>query len=579
MGENAEMRNNKPEEAIKEELDDELNYLNAMDRVLKRWRLEKIPRTEFEPFGSPLSLLVNNEDFLDYLEKALTLEITPDPGGVRRFFADFEAQIEDLDARWLLSLWRQESGIPTLDSSSLLKEYQQIYNQKLINKIKMMLNIPNISQMTEDQLIKWKQICERELVNTVLESNRLSIRQKIACHRTKVHNNSYSINEILTIVLREEKNRSLRYQAWKNINDLSQKISPAMQQAMVESNKKWQEMGYKNSITPKLQMLGIKEKVVREVITSIERITRPLAQSLFKEFEEQLEHEIRQWDWRYAAGMRFFPFENAFRSIDALNVAKKTYRYIGINIDHHPITFTKKPRSQKTILYPLRISQDLIISYNSLSGYRDIYLLLWHLGAACYLSNIDITLPYAFRRTTSRILEEGMATLSSWLVWDPQWLKMFTNLSAIEIIEFEKLKVVYELLKLRFNAGLALFEMDAYHFLSRNPYENLDKIYNENMRRFSFFPSEDSSLWAVHQRFLDSEGWPFYINYVLVLSVAANLFAYIHDNFDFLFSYNLGNLFKSNLVTEGAIGSWFERFQTFTSRKLTNFPLNCLANL
>lgn len=559
-----------------EELTEEMRRIEAAQAVLKRKGLDFLEqlRTEGE-MHSHLSVraLFNNEDFLKEVDAVIEAEAAPDPGGVRRFLADFAAQVESLDARWLLTLWRQTSGQSGGNFDSLLQEYGEIYTPDLLQKLESMSEIADVAPPTQRRLNLWCQVTERELIDVDLESQRMNLRQFLVNYRFQLQNESYIGSETLLKLLREEKIRELRLQAWRRLVSLSKEIEPQIRELFLETNALWQQQGYQDAFLPKLQFIGISEPIFREVITSIEMVSRPAAHAQLNQCADRLGHEVEQHDWHFLAGMAASPFKTIFNNLHPIKTTKTTYQTLGIDIEQKMVQYAYDSPSQKIISYPVRVPHDIILCHWPLQGYWDYFALFNALGGANYFAHIDGDLPYAYRRHAYLVVREGFATLSSWLLWEPRWLKEVPGLSSSQITEFLQMKE-YELLKLRYNAAMALFEMDAYQALARDPEADVNGLYRQCMERFLLVPTNDCSVWTVDQRLMDPQGRPIFANYVLGLAIAANLLEIFHKEGESLYSPRFGTLFTSGLVRQGSASSWREQLQQLTAKSLTPFPLS-----
>ncbi|MFX0117742.1 MAG: hypothetical protein ACFFB3_24570 [Candidatus Hodarchaeota archaeon] len=567
------------EEIAEEQLNQEMRRIKAAQAVLKRKGLDFLERlrTEDDP-DKYLSVLAlwQNEDFLAEVEATVRAELEPDPGGIRRFLVEFESKIEDLDARWLLALWWQASRTRVPDFDLLIKEYQNVYSPDLLHRLETMWKIPGVDPLIRRCLGLWRHIAEQEVINSALASQRTELRQSIANYRFHHQGTDYTARQIASVILREEQNRKLRQKAWNSLVQLSQQMAPKIRKLILQTNASWRERGYVNPSIFRLQVIGVSETVVRQVFASIEARTRPVAQSLLKEYWDLLNHEIMPWDWRFAAGRMAQPFEALFGKKDVIKVAKKTYENVGIDVGQLPIQFVDSSTTHDINHNAVRVPHDIILSYGSISGFREHFALLQVLGEACYFAHIDGDLAYPFRRYAPEVLAKGFATLSSWLMWEYDWLKEFTALTPEQITEFSQQMKNYELLKLRYYNSFALFEMDAYHALADDPEADLDVLYGQHMKKFLLIPTEDCTVWAAEPFLIDPQGRPFFTIYVLGLAVAANLAEYLSESGEPLLSSQFGTLFRSELVQQGASGPWLERLQKLTLKALTPFPMSWL---
>ncbi|MFQ5977305.1 MAG: hypothetical protein ACE5OZ_04130 [Candidatus Heimdallarchaeota archaeon] len=561
----------------KEQLNQEMRRIEAVQAVLKRKGLDFLDqmRTE-DDVGSYQSVLGlwQNETFLAELEAAVLAELAPDPGGIRRFLADFEAKIEDLDARWLLTLWWQTSGTREVDLDPLIREYQGIYTKGLLQRLERKQQVSDVDPVTRQRLNIWQQVAERELVDSALVSQRTRLRQEIANYRFPHQGRDYTASQIRTNILRVKQDRELRRTAWNSLVRLSQQMAPKIRELLLQTNVHWLERGYLNANTPRLQALGVSEIVVRQVIASIEKETRSVAQSLLKEYNTFLDYEIAEWDWRFVATQMPHSFDHAFKNINAISCLKKTYKTLGINVERLPIQFDDNSAVHGIRHNAVRIPHDIIFSLGPISGPLEYYSLLYVLGEACYFAHLDGDLTYAFRRYAPKPLGEGLATLSSWLLWEYDWLEEFTNLAPNQIVEFSQQMKNYELLKLRYYAGFAAFEMEIYRALAEDPKIDLDMLYEQHMESFLLMPTTDRSMWAMAHWLIDRQGIPRFTNYVLGLAVAATLNDCLHEKGSYLFSKEFGKLFQSDLVRQGASSPWLERLQQLTAKTLTPFPMS-----
>jgi oligoendopeptidase F len=560
-----------------DQFDQEIQRIVAAKRVLKRYNLDIFDqlRTEDEVAAHQSVLaLWQNEAFQMELDQAILAELAPDPGGVRRFLADFETRIEDLEARWRIMLYWQGSSTRVMDFEPLIAEHQEIFTKDLLQRLENMEQIPDVDLSTRRCLGLLRQVAECELVDSALASQRTNLRQNIANYRFQRQDREFTASQITTMILREEQDRQLRQQAWNNLIQFSQQMTPKMRELMLQTNAYWQERGYTNANAPRLQVLGVSEAVVRQVIASIEATTLPTAQTLLEEYEILLGHKIAPWDWRFAATQLPRSFDQTFKSIDAIHCLKKTYLTLGIDIEKLPIMFAGSSAVHGVSYNTVRVPHDIILSHGPISSAREYFALLHALGEACYWGHIDGDLPYVFRRYASEVLAEGFAILSSWLLWEYDWLQEFGTLTLEEIVEFSQQMKNYELLKLRYSAGFALFELDAYRVLADDSDADLDTLYRYHMESFLLVPHDGQSPWAVTPWLINLQSIPLFANYVLGLAIAATLMEYLREKGNSIFSEEFGKLFQSDLVYQGGSSPWLELLQKQTAKTLIPFPMS-----
>ncbi|MHA2370190.1 MAG: hypothetical protein ACXADX_15355, partial [Candidatus Hodarchaeales archaeon] len=351
------MRGKNRHERIDKELIEEQRRIEAAKAVLKRKGLDIADRLRTEDdlvrYQSVLALW-QNEDFLTDLEKTISMELEPDPGGIRRFLMDFEAYVEDLDARWLLALWRQNSG-QLVDFDSMSKEYQETYTNDLLRDLEGMGAISGVNSITQHRLALWKLAVANTLAEVTLDPHRAVLRQAFAKFSFHLDGRRHTASDITARVLREEPDRTRRLTVWQNLARLSQQVEPMMRELLVQTNALWQERGYTNAIAPRLQTIGVSEDVVRQIIVSCEKASRSASQKLINTYEEFLGHEVMQWDWRFAAGQLVRPFEQSFEKTDTITCIKQTYEQMGVMIDQLPIRIMESSVTYGTNRHFVRI--------------------------------------------------------------------------------------------------------------------------------------------------------------------------------------------------------------------------------
>jgi hypothetical protein len=293
---------------------------------------------------------------------------------------------------------------------------------------------------------------------------------------------------------------------------------------------------------------------------------------LIAEYEDFLGHEIMHWDWRFASASIMHPFDHSFGEKDVIANVKLTYRKMGIELDKLPIQITESLATQTTMGYYSRIPHDILLSYGPLQGFQKPFFLLHALGRACCFAHIDESLAYPFRRSSSMVLSEGIGNLASWVMWEPDWLKEFTDLTTEQIEGFVQQMKKYEIFKTRYHAGLALFELDAYAALAEDSEADLEAIHARHMEQFLLLPKDDCSVWAAEPWFI--RPFPDFIKKILGMAVSANLQEYFRRRGTPLFSPHFSELLHSDLVRLGNVSSWPERLQKLTSNPLAPLPMS-----
>lgn len=454
-----------------------------------------------------------------------------------------------------------------VDLDPLIREYQSIYTAEFLQRLERIQQTPEVDPVIRRQLSLWQQVAEGELVDSALASLRTELHQEMDNYQFQHRGWDYTISQITSVILPEEQDHEVRRRTWTGLLNHSQLIIPKLRKLMLQTNAYWQERGYANANTPRLQMFEVNEAIVRQIIANIEEATRPIAHLLLEKCEPS-------WDWRFTVLQLPRSFDQPFMNNNVNVCLKKTYKTLGIDVERLPIQFTEISAIQGIWSHNVRIPYDIILSYGPISGIREYFALLHVLGEACYFANLDPDLPYPFRRHAPQVVAAGFATLSSWLLWEYDWLEEFTNMPPELIVVFSQQMRNYELLNLRHYASFALFEMDSYQALAEDPNTDLDALYRQHMETFLQKPIGDRWAWAAKPWLIDPQGRPLFIRYVLGLAVAATLAEYLHGMGDSLFSKEFGKLFQSDLVRQGAYSPWLERLQLLTAKSLTPFPMS-----
>jgi hypothetical protein len=449
--------------------------------------------------------------------------------------------------------------------------YEDALTAKLLLRLKTMQYTPDIDPATHHWVSAWVQAVEQELFNLDLEAKRTALRQTVDNTWFQIQGKSYTADSLLQVLLPEEQDRQLRVEAGNHLVHLAQQIEPQMREAMLKANTLWQQCGFVNAIPPKLRTIGVSETLVRQVIVTLEKMTRDIAQSTLNEYEDLLGHEVTPWEWHYAVKTLMQPFEESLKEENVVQGVQRTFRGIGLDLEQLPIQFIEAPASAGVQVFPVRIPSDIRIRHGMQQGYRGYRRWLKALGEACYYAHIDAKQAYAFRRYAPGVLADGLATLSSWVLWEPAWLEEFTHMSSEQISICSEQMKRYELLKWRYDAGLALFEMDAYRVLAEDPEANLDQLYGKHLEKFLRVPFEELPVWALDQRLI--EPFPYFSSKALGVAIAANLAETLYKGSESLYSPKFGKIFQSALVHQGGSKLWTESLQQLTSKPITTVAM------
>ena len=461
-----------------------------------------------------------------------------------------------------------------------LKEKNEITEPVLLRELKLLYNMYAAHQYNE------------ELLNRIVElSNK--IEKKFAIYRVKFKNKIVTDNMIDDILQNSDNSDEVEL-AWKSSKSIGKEIEKDVLKLVNLRNKASRQLGFSNYFEMSLTLNELDISEIDALFDELDKSIRVPFKDLKQEIDLILaaKFKIDKKDlmpWHY--GDRFFQqgpqvykvdFDKYFKNKDIVEITRKYYDGIGLNIDDvikKSDLFEKPGKYQHAYCINIDKQSDIRVVCNVKPNYRWMNTMLHEFGHAAYDKFISPKLPWTLKDAAHTFTTEAVAMMFGRFASSPVWLKDNLNISLKEYNEIadssRKTLRFEQIIFSRWVQVIYRFEKAMYE----NPNQNLNELWWNLVEKYQLLQkpvNRDEPDWAskIHIALYPA----YYQNYMLGEILASQLFFYIKNKVlnlndkektSFTGNSDVGNYLKNLFFSYGSVYYWNDLIKNATGERLT----------
>ncbi|MBK5289710.1 MAG: peptidase M3, partial [Acidimicrobiia bacterium] len=240
----------------------------------------------------------------------------------------------------------------------------------------------------------------------------------------------------LAEILRHSDSGDARQAAWEASKQVGTSVAAEVRELAHLRNRAARELGSRDYFALALETSELDETDLFATLEAIDAATRePFAAWKAEDDRVRAERfgcppaELRPWHYddpffQSAPGGDELDLDTWFESVDLIDITRRTYTGIGIDIDPILARSDLEPRggkSQHAFCIDIDRAGDIRVLCNNVPGVYWSETMLHEFGHAIYDAGVDHALPWPVR-TMHPLTTEGIAMLFGRLTLDPEWL-------------------------------------------------------------------------------------------------------------------------------------------------------------
>jgi len=363
-------------------------------------------------------------------------------------------------------------------------------------------------------------------------------------------------------------------EVFKLENELEAKISEANEnpdgldaevlRLMELRNKHAKEVGYEDYGAMMLELSGLGVGGFNYFVDEMIKRTEDSYKNLLVEVGRE---EVSMNDIRRMYGMFYRNSgPSGIEQADQMDIMKETLANIGFNFDELPIRFVEKEIPYGGNALAITVPDDMRIVMNV-----GMPLSVWmhEVGHGLHgvLTTINQPILEGYEWCVGNqcpFFGEGMAEVGANMIRNEKWQQKYTTATQEEIesrfLTVQKYFPAY----IRFWFTNALFEVELYKDLSRDPKELRDEI---NRRLLNVDSSDQPFSLGTNIMYVS---YPvYYQNYVFASVIALQVHNTLRSKFgeDYMFNKEVGSWLQENLYSSGELEPWREKVKAATGQE------------
>ncbi|HEV8376680.1 MAG TPA: M2 family metallopeptidase [Candidatus Polarisedimenticolia bacterium] len=379
--------------------------------------------------------------------------------------------------------------------------------------------------------------------------------QKVQINFRSTYQGKPASQNQLTNLLRFEKDRGLRKEAWASRNQVGTQMAPDLTRLIRLRNEEARRLGYKSFYDMSLALGEIDEGWLFKTLGDLERLSRePYAK--WKARVQKLIHveRLEPWDTAYDYDNFQEKLKAYFPKQQILPRLKRTYRGIGFDIEKMPILVDDEERpgkSQHAFSFSIEVPTDIRILANADDGVASYRTLFHEMGHAVYSASIQQP-SFLLQDAASACFTEGIGQFFPLLLEDEKWLTSEAGVPLRMAREFKRKLREDAAYGVRFYLVILNFEREAY----ANPEQNLTRLWwAMNEKYLGLPPHTEVDSWASIIHFTSHPAY--YQNYLLADMIAAQLMHHLESQQgSVLDNAKTGEFLRESVFAKGASVAW-----------------------
>jgi peptidyl-dipeptidase A len=391
--------------------------------------------------------------------------------------------------------------------------------------------------------------------------------QKVQINFRSTYQGKAASQNTLTNVLRFEKDRSLRKEAWISRNQVGKEMAPDLTRLIRLRNEEARELGYESFYKMSLALNEIDEGWLFKTLQDLDKLSRDPYEKWKTRVKRQIHlQQLEPWDTAYDYDNFLEKIKSYFPKQEILPRLKRTYRGIGFDIEKMPILVDDEERpgkSQHAFSFSIDTPTDVRILANADDGVASYRTMFHEMGHAVYSASIRQP-TFLLQDAASACFTEGIGQFFPMLLEDEKWLTAEAGVPSGMAREFKRKQREDAASGVRFYLVILNFEREAY----ANPEQDLTRLWwamNQKYLGLPLHPEVDS--WASVIHFTSHPAY--YQNYLLADMIAAQLMHHLESQQGtVLDNPKTGEFLREQVFAKGTSVPWMQLLSDTTGESL-----------
>ncbi len=492
------------------------------------------------------------------------------------WLVEIQQRMEKVDTMFAAARWEYyRGGQYTGNLERASKEYQILvytkYNIDRLKRIQDLFENPVLNRAARLAYIKY--LTDWCYFGTSIGNIQMSLSENFISYRPEFEGEKRTDN-YLRKIYRTDPERNRRERAWNAKVSIGKKVAPGLKILAEERNRMARYKDFDDFVEFELNAMGMMPEDLLKLLDGLNLASRDKYLKIYLDKKDKLGvDKLQIWDVLYDPDLS--NFESRFMKDELISMMHKTFNALGFSTEGTNIFFDLEPRQNKLqngLCMAVQIPDDIrILAFidDGFSAYKTLY---HEYGHALHTALIDQE-HYIMRVRTDGVICESMATICEEILYQPDWLARYMNISEENIPQIIRQLNESKIINLRFMLAYTYFEMELYRTNAENP----DKLFWDIMERLLFCERQDGSeAWASICRFAEQ---PVYLqNYILADLIAAQTMHHMREiNGSIIDNPATAGYLIEKYFKHGALYDWFDLVEMATGEKLkTKYYLECL---
>lgn len=296
----------------------------------------------------------------------------------------------------------------------------------------------------------------------------------------QINNTSVSLRYGM-LLLPSENDRIKRIQLDEYLGKKQSELNPLREKRMVILKEIAEELGYKDYLQLIEDTTCVNLEQIKQMASKILQGTNEEYSLLRNRLKDTFlgvgDKCLTKTDISYI--FKTNSFDKYFPEIEMVPTVEDTLFGLGINI-HKQVNITpyfekKDKKDPKSFCCPIKIPEELYLSFNPKGGIEDYQSSLHETGHCQYYAHMNKGLPFEFKRLGDKAIGEGYGFLLQFLTNNPSWIEKFLDIPKDRQNSYQVFINGYQLYILRRFCGKLLYELEV--FSKENDAEVLQEKY------------------------------------------------------------------------------------------------------
>jgi peptidyl-dipeptidase A len=351
--------------------------------------------------------------------------------------------------------------------------------------------------------------------------------QKTQINFRSTYQNRPATQNQLTNVLRFEKDRALRREAWLARNQVGEEMAPGLTELIRRRNEEARKLGYASFYSMSLELSEIDEERLFAMLDELDR----LSAEPYRRWQEKIRKKLKvsrvePWDLQFDYDDFQGKLKSYFPKGQILPRLKRSFRAVGFDIEKMPILVDDEERpgkSQHAFSFPVNVPDDIRILANADDGIASYRTLFHEMGHSVYSASIRQP-TYLLQDSASACFTEGIGQFFPLFLEEEEWLTREAGVPAEMARDYRRRLREEAAYGIRLYLLLLHFERDAY----RSPEQDLTRLWWSLSRKYLGLEAQEGiDSWASIIHFTSHPAY--YQNYLLADMIAAQLMHHLRS--------------------------------------------------